>query len=289
MRLLLILTIAWVLTAACAWLARRAPEQLTLYPTNGIREKEAPGDTRLNEQEALNVATAADLVKEYRNAASEHGKWTLEGSAARTNAAHARLGHVLKAIVAAEEDHQLFSLYDDHDPWVQLWTAGHTLEIDEAKALSKLQALQGADIRLVSMEAEYTIRSWKEGDLRFREQGVMPGLPSKGRSTSQHVRDYLRLARNWGEASKEAKPHLANAIHDKLLALHESIVAAGDEAELLVHADDKNDSVAFCVAARLKDRDRARAIKVYRRLMKSPLPFIAISAEYILKEMHPAP
>jgi hypothetical protein len=109
------------------------------------------------------------LLDEYRGVASDHGKHTQQGDHKKANVAHDRLGEILKSFVAAEEDQQLFSLYEDSDQWVQAWAAAHTLEIDEARAIAKLEELQMAEIPLVSMGAKYTIQEWKSGDLKFRE------------------------------------------------------------------------------------------------------------------------
>lgn len=109
------------------------------------------------------------LIDEYRTVAGDHGRHTQEGDHKKANAAHDRLAEILKALVSANDDDQLFSLYDDADPHVQLWAATHTLELDQARAVAKLDEIRQAEIPLASMSARYTIQSWKEGDLKFRE------------------------------------------------------------------------------------------------------------------------
>jgi hypothetical protein len=115
------------------------------------------------------VIIMSNLIKEYQTAAKDHGTWTRGGDSDKTNAAHEKMHEVLAALVAAREDGQLFTLYDDSDPWVQLWAATHTLEVDAARATAKLESLQRSGIPLASMCAKYTLQSWKDGDLRFRD------------------------------------------------------------------------------------------------------------------------
>ncbi len=49
---------------------------------------------------------------------------------------------------------ELLSLYDDPNPAVQCWAAAHTLELDEAMALTKLEQLETPGIPVVSLDAE---------------------------------------------------------------------------------------------------------------------------------------
>jgi hypothetical protein len=53
------------------------------------------------------------------------------------------------------------------DPWVQSWAAAHTLELDETRALKKLEQLTNSQIPLISSCAKHAIEEWKSGQLKF--------------------------------------------------------------------------------------------------------------------------
>jgi len=99
------------------------------------------------------------------------------------------------------------------------------------------------------------------------------------------VEDYVRLAKEWGEAMNSCDSSTANAIHDRIQQLHQRIVETRMEGFLLDHLNDENDLVSFFVASHVKERDTSRALPVYERLSHSSLPFIALSAKWILKEI----
>src|SRR6056297_3489356 len=99
------------------------------------------------------------------------------------------------------------------------------------------------------------------------------------------VDDYLRLAAQWAAAMSEGESDKANAIHDKVQLLYNDIVEAGEEDPLLSCADSETDAVRFFIASHLKERDAKRAAEMYERLVGSDLPFIAVSARYILREI----
>ena len=110
------------------------------------------------------------LLARYRELAERHGKQSFSGDAEKTNRTFDELHTVLAKMVAEEADDCLFSLYEDDDRFVQLWSAAHTLEIDESRATNKLQELVDLGLPIVSMSARYTIAGWNEGRLRVRMQ-----------------------------------------------------------------------------------------------------------------------
>ncbi|MEQ9410031.1 MAG: hypothetical protein RIK87_20005 [Fuerstiella sp.] len=99
------------------------------------------------------------------------------------------------------------------------------------------------------------------------------------------VDDYLRLTTQWATAMSEGDSAKANAIHDKVQVLYKDIVEAGEEDSLFSCADSEADAVRFFIASHVKERDAQRASEMYERLIESDLPFIAVSARYILREM----
>ena len=95
---------------------------------------------------------------------------------------------------------------------------------------------------------------------------------------------YLDLAEKWGTAMENADPESANKLYKKLEKLYLSVATSGAEDRLLEHATTHyNDSVRFLLASRLADK--AQAISLYKELAHSSLSFIAVSAEYILREL----
>src|ERR1700748_3508654 len=106
-------------------------------------------------------------IEDYVRYAADHGKFTLDGDAEATNTAYDRLQHIFKEIVSNGEGNQLFRLYEHNDPWVQAWAASHTLELNESRAIAKLEQLKAADIPHISSGARYTLEGWKNDGLRF--------------------------------------------------------------------------------------------------------------------------
>jgi hypothetical protein len=110
------------------------------------------------------------ILDEYRRHAFDQGAYMAEGDADASNTSYDRLQHAFRSLVRDGKRHELFRLYDDPEPWVQGWAAVHTLEIDETRALAKLEQLENAGIPHISTDAKYTIQEWKSGALRFLPQ-----------------------------------------------------------------------------------------------------------------------
>ena len=106
-------------------------------------------------------------LDEYRRHAANHGVHTMEGDAAKSNESYFRLQDAFIALVGEGKRNELFRLYDDVDPCVQVWAAAHTLEIDESRALAKLEQLEKSGIPHASFDAKYTIQEWTSGNLKF--------------------------------------------------------------------------------------------------------------------------
>lgn len=109
-----------------------------------------------------------DSLAKYRTNAETHGKYTLEGNSTKTNLAYDGLHNALDELISNKADKLLFSLYENSDLSVQLWAATHTLELDERRAMDKLQAIADLGASVISMSARYTIKGWMEGELRVR-------------------------------------------------------------------------------------------------------------------------
>ena len=109
-------------------------------------------------------------LAEYRRAAQDHGKYTMSGESDLANKAYAVLRSIFLELVAKGQDATICNLYDDPDPWVQLWAATHTLEIAEKDAVEKLKYLQAARKPILSLDAKYTLLEWQNGKISFRKQ-----------------------------------------------------------------------------------------------------------------------
>ena len=101
------------------------------------------------------------LLDQYRRHASDHKAYTAEGDADRCNAAYYQLQDVFHALNRERKRHELFTLYDDSDPAVQLWAAVHTLEVDGTPPLDKLRQIEVLDIPHVSCDVQYIVPEWK--------------------------------------------------------------------------------------------------------------------------------
>ena len=112
---------------------------------------------------------AEELIKRYIETARRHGEGTRTGDYKKANRAYDALARLLQEITAASCDEDLFELYDDDEPWVQSWAAAHTLEIDEQRAVKKLQELMASGLAHVSIDEKYILQEWRSGALRFRE------------------------------------------------------------------------------------------------------------------------
>jgi len=99
------------------------------------------------------------------------------------------------------------------------------------------------------------------------------------------VDEYIRLADAWERSMEEGDSDTANTLHDRLLEVFQSISRKKQEDALFDRADTTNDAACFFIASHLKERDARRALGLYERLIRSPHPFIVMSAKHIVKEM----
>lgn len=107
--------------------------------------------------------------------------------------------------------------------------------------------------------------------------------PSSPESELQSL--YLRLADAWGKAMEVGDSTTANSLHDKIQAIYQQIAQAQQEKALFDQAEGANDAVRFFIASHIKDQDKHRAEVLYSNLAHSSLPFIAVSARYILNDL----
>jgi hypothetical protein len=67
--------------------------------------------------------------------------------------------------------------------------------------------------------------------------------------------------------------------------IFDSLCQGKQENALFDRADTTNDSACFFIASHLKESNRPRALNLYKRLARSPQPFIAMSSKQIMNEM----
>ena len=107
------------------------------------------------------------LVDEFRRHAIDYGLFTAQGDTDGIDKSNRTQQRLFLILVNQGKGSELLDLYNDVDPWVQLAAAAHTLEIDEARASAKLEALEKAGSPHISTDAKYTLEGWKNGTLRF--------------------------------------------------------------------------------------------------------------------------
>ena len=148
--------------------------------------------------------------------------------------------------------------------------------------MTKLEQLEKSGIPHISLDAEYTIKEWKNGALDFCARN--PGEPG---SHMNGVDDYIRLAGAWGASMEDGDSDTANSLHDRVQEIFRRVCQTNQQNALFDRADTTNDAACFFIASHLKDMDPSRARRLYGRLAHSPLPFVAMSAKHILGEMAP--
>jgi Zn-dependent M16 (insulinase) family peptidase len=111
-----------------------------------------------------------ELLKDYITESNKQGEFTIKGDHKNGNKAAKKIQQILEKLVELHSDSKLLELLNDSNKWTQLWAATHTLEVNEAEALKKLEELKNENIPHISMSAKYTIMGWKEGNLKYRKK-----------------------------------------------------------------------------------------------------------------------
>ncbi len=98
------------------------------------------------------------------------------------------------------------------------------------------------------------------------------------------IRQYLRLAVEWGDAMSRGDSSASNNLHDELVKTFTQLDSSGHREALYRHTNHSNDAVRFWIASHINVTDPKRALDIYRELTASYLSFITVSAKWILKE-----
>ena len=99
------------------------------------------------------------------------------------------------------------------------------------------------------------------------------------------VENYVALAEQWRNAMDSHDAEKANGISSQIDRCLAQIHAKGLESEILSLVTHESDAVKLFANAVLKMHRPADAKKVYQELARSPLPYIAVSAKYIAREL----
>lgn len=117
----------------------------------------------------LRKADVFTLVRLYADAAAGHGKATESGNHRTANRAHDALAKVHRELRSRGRDGEagIQALMADQDSWVRLWAAAHSLEFAPAAAERVLDRFAHGQPGPVRLNAEYTLRAWRNGELKF--------------------------------------------------------------------------------------------------------------------------
>ena len=113
------------------------------------------------------------LLERYRIAAVNHGQGTLSGDYKEVNKSHDALSVLFNEMCECGTDCELLTLLDDVDVSVRTWAAAHTLETNEAEALTTLRFIAKSEKSILGMNARITAEEWEKGNLRFRDRGQL--------------------------------------------------------------------------------------------------------------------
>ena len=116
----------------------------------------------------LGDASIAELVSVYAEAAAIHGRTSSEGDHRLANEQHDVVADVYRELRARglEAQRALLALLDHPDHSVRSWAGSHALEFSPDDGQRTLGELAATD-DLVGFNAEITLETWRQGNLRF--------------------------------------------------------------------------------------------------------------------------
>lgn len=109
---------------------------------------------------------AGDLVSLYATAASEHFRASEGGDHEAANRHHDLLAAAYRELRAREAAESLAPLLGSADLGVRSWAGAHALEFSPSDGERVLEALS-VDAGLAGFNAQMTLQTWRDGDLRF--------------------------------------------------------------------------------------------------------------------------
>lgn len=113
-----------------------------------------------------------NILKTYIEASIIHGKATNEGKHREANKQYSKLSKIYKTLkndsVLAESI--LTELLNHENLFVKAWAAAHALTLDINVKLAESILLDIScmdDIGILQLDAEMTLKQWKDGNLKF--------------------------------------------------------------------------------------------------------------------------
>jgi hypothetical protein len=107
-----------------------------------------------------------ELVSLYASAASEHQQASENGDHKAANRHHDKVAAAYRELRNRGAAESLAPLLDSGDLGVRGWAGAHALEFSPADGERVLGALTAED-GLVGFTSQVTLRTWREGNLRF--------------------------------------------------------------------------------------------------------------------------
>lgn len=114
----------------------------------------------------LQEASVEDLVQEYEQGAAAHGKALAAGDHRSANRAHDKIASAYRELRRRAAALYLLPLLESEDENVRVWVAAHALEFAPEKGEPVLLEFTERP-GLLRIEAEYTLKAWREGTLKF--------------------------------------------------------------------------------------------------------------------------
>jgi hypothetical protein len=113
-------------------------------------------------------ADTSELVRLYAEAAAEHRAASQEGDYKTANRQHDIVAGVYRELRrrGTESQRALLQLLAHPNLGVREWAAAHALEFDPDEGVRVLEELR-SETGVVGLSAEYVLREWKSGKLRF--------------------------------------------------------------------------------------------------------------------------
>lgn len=114
-------------------------------------------------------AEITELVKAYSDAAVDHGRASAVGDYMMANLRAKELISIYQELRARGREAQgaLLPILENHDANARLWAAVHALEFAPERSEPVLVQLASGPNGPSRLDAEWSLRQWREGTLRF--------------------------------------------------------------------------------------------------------------------------
>lgn len=107
------------------------------------------------------------ILEDYIQAAVNYGLSTLEGDSKDTNKNYKLLDEIFRNFKNENCLDKLEPLIYHENDYVKLWSATHTLILNESNSKKVLMDLAADDSSLVGFDAEITVQEWDKGNLSY--------------------------------------------------------------------------------------------------------------------------